>query len=235
MTKVVHPITDDPGELDIIGTGDAEPRLGVPAAGSLEAAVPVPVPVHRRFGVIIPGTVGYQPGAVQCAAEAHLGWVRFHAFWRWMEPQKGVFNFTVMDKYVTDAINNGLKIYIGMGFFPPPWANGTEGQDCPVFSSPCASKPPKDPADYVRFVTAVVNRYKDRVRHFAIWNEPDYKGFWNGPFEKYIAEVLVPGAKAVRAASPTAKVIGPETFESKNKLGMRWTPPARTSTSSPST
>lgn len=216
MTKPGHPGTEEPGELDLAGMADAEPVLGHVAARTSTAAVRV----HQRFGVIIPGTVGYHPGAVRSAAEAHLGWVRLHAFWRWMEPQRGAFHFPVMDRYVTDAIDNGLKIYIGMGFFPPPWANGTEGQECPVFSSACASNPPQDPADYVRFVTAVVDRYKDRVRHFAIWNEPDYKGFWNGPFSQYVDEVLVPGAKAVKAAFPGARVIGPEIFNSENKLGM---------------
>lgn len=174
--------------------------------------------LKAKFGVIIPATNEYHSVSVPRAAEAHLGWVRFHAFWRWMEPKKGVFDFTAMDKYVADAVANKLGIYIGMGFFPPQWANGTEGQDCPVFSSSCASLPPKNPSDYTRFVTAVVNRYKDRVSYFAIWNEPDYKGFWNAPFSQYVDDILVPGAKAVKLAAPTAKVIGPEIFDSTSKL-----------------
>lgn len=194
------------------GAQEGEDGLAAATGGELAAGV------KPKFGVIIPATVDYHPVSVPLAAEAHLGWVRFHAFWRWMEPKKGTFDFTVMDKYVADAVANRLGVYIGMGFFPPQWANGTEGQDCPVFSSSCASLPPKNPADFTRFVTAVVNRYKDRVSYFAIWNEPDYKGFWNGPFSQYVSDILIPGAKAVKLASPTAKVIGPETFDSVRDL-----------------
>ncbi|HEY0160021.1 MAG TPA: glycosyl hydrolase [Thermoanaerobaculia bacterium] len=186
-----------------------------------------------KFGVIIDGTTSYYPAAYPEVVNAHLGWVRLHAFWRFIElvnggcslpsPTAQQCNWGFLDQNVNDAYNRGRQIYIGMGFFPPQWANGTEGRTCNIHVDSCAGNPPTDLTYYPNFVKAVVNRYKDRVQHYAIWNEPDLSANWNSTTSRFVSEILIPGADAVRAASSTAKVIGGEVADNHTMLGnMLW-------------
>lgn len=67
---------------------------------------------------------------------------------------------------------------------------------------------------WARFVYNTVLRFKDRVRHWEIWNEPDYYpsaasgyyGFWAGTADQYF-RLLKVAYIAARAADPEAVVI----------------------------
>ena len=52
----------------------------------------------------------------------------------------------------------------------------------------------------------LVNRYKDRIHTWELWNEPDNRDYWTGTPGQYAA-LLREGAAAVRAADPSAKVV----------------------------
>lgn len=57
------------------------------------------------------------------------------------------------------------------------------------------------------FVYTTVMRYKDRVRVWEIWNEPDlWDWFWRGSVDDY-AQLLRVGYQAVKAADPDATVL----------------------------
>jgi hypothetical protein len=59
-----------------------------------------------------------------------------------------------------------------------------------------------DPINYWgRYVYQVVSRYGDRVKHWEMWNEPDWDVFWCGSDADY-ARLLKVGYKAVKAACP---------------------------------
>jgi hypothetical protein len=195
-----------------------------------ETAAALAAGTNPKFGVIIDGSLApYHAPAYPEAVAAHLGLVRLHGFWRFIElvpggcslanPAVSQCDWRKLDSNVNAASSQGLQIYIGMGFWPPQWANGTEGMTCEIHQHDCAGNPPTNVAYWTNFVTALVNRYKDRVQHFALWNEPDYPTFWNANMDRFVNEILKPGADAVRAASPTAKVIGGEISDSETKLG----------------
>lgn len=154
------------------------------------------------------------PEAFSLMGEAQTHWVRVAAWWQEIQPQQGQFNWTYLDAVVDEA--NAQNLNILMDFLGvPPWANGSD-PDCQIFAGGC-SNPPTDPAFFTQFVTAAVNRYKTRgVKHYEIWNEPNLSIFWGGSTQEYIDEILKPGADAVHAADPTAKVVGPATVFSPN-------------------
>jgi len=182
--------------------------------------------LHPKFGVILEATLNYDAPVQQAIVDAHLGFARLHGYWRFIELVKGgcsLQNPTVLqcdwrklDQNVTDASNRGLGIYIGIGFWPPAWANNSTG--CRIFADRCTANPPTNPVDFKNFVKALVSRYKNRVGYYAIWNEPDFPEFWNGDYTKYVKEILIPGAESVHAAFPAGKVIGPEISASNVKL-----------------
>jgi hypothetical protein len=192
---------------------------------------------NAKFGVIIEGTNSYHAPAYPEVVNAHLGWVRLHGFWRFIEksyvldangqriggcslpaPTLAQCDWRNLDSNVNDAVNRGRSVYIGMGFWAPQWANGTEGQVCAIHADDCAGNPPLQTRYWTDFVKALVNRYKNRVQYYALWNEPDYNSFWNDSAANFVEKIIKPGADAVRAVYPAAKVIGGEISDSNAML-----------------
>lgn len=64
-----------------------------------------------------------------------------------------------------------------------------------------------DPINYWgRFVHTVVDRYNDRVKHWEMWNEPEWSYFWTGTSTDY-AQLLKVGYQATKAACPDCTVL----------------------------
>ncbi|MGB9872493.1 MAG: hypothetical protein ACPLYD_12615 [Anaerolineae bacterium] len=57
-----------------------------------------------------------------------------------------------------------------------------------------------------RFVYTVAYRYRDSVKHWEVWNEPDLSGFWSGTSTDY-AQLLKGAYRAVKAACPDCQVL----------------------------
>lgn len=86
---------------------------------------------------------------------------------------------------------------------------------------PCNTTPPRglyeewddwttadgDPVNYWgRFVYTTAYRYRDAVKHWEVWNEPDLHWFWSGTSTDY-AQLLKVAYQAVRAACPDCTVL----------------------------
>jgi len=56
------------------------------------------------------------------------------------------------------------------------------------------------------YVYTVVSRYKDRVKHWEMWNEPEWSYFWTGTSTDY-AQLLKVGYQATKAACPDCTVL----------------------------
>jgi polysaccharide biosynthesis protein PslG len=92
----------------------------------------------------------------------------------------------------------GLNVYATLSY-TPAWANGGRGRNAP----------PLNPDDWYNFVHETVSRYRAQVRHWGMWNEPNFEGFWAGSVEQYLQLILEVGARAVRDAQGGV-VCGPE-------------------------
>jgi hypothetical protein len=103
-------------------------------------------------------------------------------------------------------------------YAPVPRAVETFG---PLSVGSAASSPPKglgqpwddwttedgDPMNYWgRFVYKVVDRYGDRVKHWEMWNEPEWTYFWTGTSSDY-ARLLKVGYQATKAACEDCRVL----------------------------
>lgn len=160
------------------------------AAAPLRAdeASPYGVNVHLASGAVL--------DQVQAAG---IGWIRVDFNWVQLEPQPGQFDWTEADRIVADAEARGLAVYATLAY-APPWANGGRHHSYPAL----------DPADWGRFVEAVVGRYRGRVRHWGMWNEPNLTEFFRGDAQDYVRDVLAVGSRAVKAADPAGQVLGPD-------------------------
>jgi len=59
---------------------------------------------------------------------------------------------------------------------------------------------------WAEFVYHTVLRYRDRVKHWEIWNEAEWEWFWLGSDAEY-AQLLKVGYQAVKAADPDATIL----------------------------
>jgi hypothetical protein len=110
--------------------------------------------------------------------------------WAWIEQKKGVYDFSIFDKYIGDAASHGLvdgKNTVNMSMTlgeTPPWAS-VDPKSCKTIKalSWCTSGP-ANIQDWADFVTAVMSHYngvtEPHVRYYELWNEMNINLFWTG-------------------------------------------------------
>lgn len=98
--------------------------------------------------------------------------------WCDIEKQKGNWNWSKLDDIVSRAGNRSIMIVLG---HPPAWAakGGPDGRQA-AWMPAGSNRPPINTETWRRYVRAIVTRYKDKVRHWQIWNEPADKRFYSG-------------------------------------------------------
>lgn len=128
--------------------------------------------------------------AAALAQAAGCKWSREEFLWRRIEPRRGEFDWSFYDSVVETALRHGISIY-GLIDYWSQWAEAYT---------------PAGIADYARYCAALVARYKDRIKHWEIWNEPNIF-FWQGPREMYV-DLLKAAYAAIKAVDPEAQVLG---------------------------
>lgn len=105
--------------------------------------------------------------AVSLMRQAGAGWVRVDFLWSDIEPQEGRFDFGKYDRIV-DLLSAGGIHVLGILHYSADWASSCGKWNCP----------PKDNKLFVNYATAVIKRYKSRVKYWEVWNEPDSATYW---------------------------------------------------------
>ena len=105
--------------------------------------------------------------AVALMKKAGAGWVRMDFLWQEIEPQQGQFRFEKYDEIVELLDKNKIAI-LGLLNYSVDWAAACQEWNCP----------PKDNRLFVNYAQAVVSRYKDKIKYWEIWNEPDSSIYW---------------------------------------------------------
>jgi polysaccharide biosynthesis protein PslG len=134
------------------------------------------------------------------AVNLGLRWVRLDFDWFRIQPARGAFRWEEWDRMVARAMARGLQVLATLAY-TPAWASSNPG-------SPRQGDPPAGSA-WTDFVGAALDRYRDRVRHWQFWNEPNITDFWNGSRQIFRAQILAPAVVLARAADPALQVVGP--------------------------
>ena len=140
-----------------------------------------------------PGTPdGYErmDRAAILARDAGVKWSREEFQWHRIEPEQGRFDFAYYDKLVETAHRHGISVYGLLAY----WSHWTE---------PYTEKGIDDFCAYAR---ATVLHFKDRIKHWEVYNEPNIF-FWSGPPELYPV-LLTRAYAAIKEADPEAQVLG---------------------------
>lgn len=205
--QVFLPLAGGPGEA----TATAEPE-SAPAATPIPApptAIPTPAyplytgpPLDRDdLGIQIYLHRQDMRDLVRHLTALDVGWVKTQVSWKLHEPRPGETSaelFGELDRLVDAAANNNIKLLLSVSK-APEWSRPTTDED----------GPPRDYAEFERFMAYLATRYQGRVAAYELWNEPNLRREWNGePLDPArLVELTRRGAAGVRSADANALII----------------------------
>lgn len=155
-------------------------------------SAPGPSITSDLFGLHVPHSTG--------PAQVPYGYLRLwdsDVGWNAVEPRRGTFHWTVLDRAVRSAEELGAKVSYVFG--PTPgWAGDL------------STDPPRDLEDFRGFADALVDRYGDRVAAYEVWNEPNLKTSYTGTVSEMVQMTQVL-RESVDAAGVDSLVLSPST------------------------
>lgn len=129
-----------------------------------------------------------------------IKYLRFQGGWAKTERERGVYNWNWMDHFVDDAVSRGLKPWIETGYGNTLYPGG--GGENLGAGMPLSLEAREA---YEKWVAAMVERYKDKVKDWEIWNEPNFSdNKTNTP--EITAEFNIRTAKIIKEIQPEAKI-----------------------------
>jgi len=143
--------------------------------------------------------------SLESAREMGVQRTRLVVHWALVEPKKGKWNFTFTDRMVDMHHQARIDMLLTLHAVSP-WATMKAGGRMTFLASP-----PKNMADYERFVRTLVQRYRGRVSCRQIENEVFDRGygpslFWDGSKEEYV-DLHRHACLVIREEDPGAKVV----------------------------
>ncbi len=123
--------------------------------------------------------------------------------WSQLEPQPGVWDFSVLDRYVALAASRQQDVVLTLGQ-TPAWAtrNNTELN----YSGLGSVYGPKSLDSWRNMARVISTRYKGRIRGYEIWNEPNDPNFGKLSISELVDLTRV-ASEEIRSADPSALVI----------------------------
>ena len=128
--------------------------------------------------------------------------IRLQAGWAKTEKQKGVYNWEWLDKIIDDAVSRGIEPWLETSYGNPiyPGGGGTN-----LSAGIPSSKEALSGWD--KWVGALVQRYKGKVKEWEVWNEPNFgDNTINDP--ESVAALNIRTAEIIKRIQPEAKVSG---------------------------
>jgi len=140
--------------------------------------------------------------AAEMARAIGIKWSREEMSWSYIESQPGQWRFDRYDTAVDVAYSHGISLFglldycVGWASTAPPDA---ERRWCWI---------PNINA-WKNYVHHVVDRYKDKIKHWQIWNEPNISVFWQ-PEPNFVdyAKLLKASHEVIKKIDPDAKILG---------------------------
>lgn len=132
-------------------------------------------------------------------ARCQTGWAR-------CEKEKGIYDFTWLDKVIDNLLSRGILPWFNVGYGNPIYMvdapNPTAVGCVPLYYGDEVLKAWKN------FIRALTEHYKERVTHYEIWNEPDLEHFWypKEPNGAEYSEFINITAQIIREIQQKAKI-----------------------------
>lgn len=157
---------------------------------------------------------GNNPEDVLLAKYIGFDFARLDVIWgdvdprRAIEPVKGQYNWDRLDAHVDLLTKSGIQI-MAQFTYTPLWASPhPEKKNVNICVVEATAYAPVNTEDFSQFVDVTVNRYKDRIHNWEIWNEPSIPGgsvYWSDTTENYF-RILKAGYTAIKKVQPDSVV-----------------------------
>ena len=146
--------------------------------------------------------LGLWNGNYHLARKAGMSWTRDVAYWRYLEPEPGVWHWAPLEKSLKGATAAGLKVVLCFSEISQ-WESSA-----PPGSAQFFIYPPKHWDELGRFVEKVVERVGKYASAWEIWNEPVIPWGWKGTAQDIVTlhRVIY---EAIRRVRPDAIILGP--------------------------
>ena len=181
--------------------------LALPAAA--QTATPIP---PDFFGVSMVNAKDVPLVPMGTLAHGDFAWQR-------VEQAKGVFDFSILDAYVSaaqksglvDASTNTASVAITLAAGTPGWAVADKSTCGLTNGISVCTAPPDDVQDWKDFVTALLHHFdgtaNPHVRIYELWNEFNVAQLWTGTDAQMVA--LAQAAYPIVHADPNSILLTP--------------------------
>lgn len=136
--------------------------------------------------------------------------VRLQSGWARTERSRGSYDFAWLDEIVGDLAAIGVEPWISLSYGNPLYGVTPETAADYTGQGVFPLQNAETAAAWKAYVEAVVRRYRDRVRVWEIWNEPDVSIFLKvpagGSWAREYAGLVRFTAPIIRAAAPEARI-----------------------------
>lgn len=195
-------------------SGDDPAAPTAPAADGAPPWTQAPAAVSSHFfGVTINSSTGGMP-------TFRVGAVRLwdsRTRWANLQPARGVFDWSILDRLVAGARAQGLPVLFTIGG-TPEWAAPASPRS--TYADGSRTGPPDDLADWDTFIRALAERYKGRIQAYELWVVANDSRFFSGD-PATLAEMTVRANKIIKSADRGAGVVCPS-------MGKLWEGDGRT-------
>lgn len=129
------------------------------------------------------------------------------ATWPYLEPAKGVFNWSRLDMWVAEAQAHGISIFYSNDYVPK-WA-AADPSTCYVaaLETTVCTSTVANIQDWDDFVSALVTRYNGEIQIYELWNEPD-EHYYTGTVAEMVT-LTNHMYNIVRSLDPKATILSP--------------------------
>lgn len=129
--------------------------------------------------------------------QAGVSWVRMDFIWQDIEPEEKKFNFAKYD-LIVDVFSKEKINILGIFNYSTNWSAACSDWNCP----------PKDNQAFVNYTVKTIKRYKDKIKYWEVWNEPDSSTYWkNQDGLKSYCVLLKDVYIAAKKADPECKIL----------------------------
>ena len=140
--------------------------------------------------------------AAEMAQAIGIKWSREEMSWNYIDSQPGQWRFDRYDTAVDVAYSHGISLF-GLLDYCVEWAST---------APPDAERRwlwmPEINA-WKNYVHHIVDRYKDKIKHWQVWNEPNISGFWQ-PEPNFVdyTKRLKASHEIIKKIDSNAKILG---------------------------
>jgi hypothetical protein len=167
--------------------------------------------IEQSYWGIQSGTLDYSK--LKYAGKIGVKWTRIMAHWPEVEKEKNVYNWNKLDAALGSVLNEKIVPFVSITGGNTLYTKLSTYDD-PKLSEIYGYKP-GPPVDnetamlaWDNYVISIVNRYKDKITYWEIWNEPNHRNYWGAePDAKKYGILVNRTALLIKKLQPNAHII----------------------------